>query len=74
MKNLLQGKTAIVTGGSKGIGRATAELFISEGANVIISSLSEGSASRSPGIPIIGQLVPVSADTSWRDVVARRRE
>jgi 3-oxoacyl-[acyl-carrier protein] reductase len=38
MKRLLEGKTAIVTGASKGIGRATAELFAEDGANVVLTA------------------------------------
>ena len=36
----LTGKTALITGGSKGIGRAAAEIFAAEGCNVIIVSRS----------------------------------
>jgi 3-oxoacyl-[acyl-carrier protein] reductase len=38
MNRLLEGKTAIVTGASKGIGRATAELFAEDGANVVLTA------------------------------------
>ncbi|MFM2480931.1 SDR family NAD(P)-dependent oxidoreductase [Celerinatantimonas sp. YJH-8] len=38
MKKLLEGKTAIVTGASKGIGLAIAELFAEEGANVVLTA------------------------------------
>jgi 3-oxoacyl-[acyl-carrier protein] reductase len=36
---LLQGKTAIVTGGARGIGKAIAQKFASEGANIAITDL-----------------------------------
>ncbi|TGD73275.1 SDR family oxidoreductase [Mangrovimicrobium sediminis] len=41
MKQLLEGKTAIVTGASKGIGFAIAQVFAEEGANVVMTARSE---------------------------------
>jgi NAD(P)-dependent dehydrogenase (short-subunit alcohol dehydrogenase family) len=37
----LEGKVAMVTGGAKGIGRAICELFVQEGARVLIADLDE---------------------------------
>ena len=37
---LLEGKTALVTGASKGIGRAIAQSYAEEGANVAFTYLS----------------------------------
>jgi 3-oxoacyl-[acyl-carrier protein] reductase len=46
---LLDGKAAIVTGSARGIGRATAELFASEGARVLINDLDGDVAEQAAG-------------------------
>ena len=46
---LLEGKSAIVTGSARGIGRATAELFASQGAKVLINDLDGDVAEQAAG-------------------------
>jgi NAD(P)-dependent dehydrogenase (short-subunit alcohol dehydrogenase family) len=40
---MLEGKTAIVTGGARGIGLAIAKRYVAEGARVVIADIDEGS-------------------------------
>lgn len=42
----LEGKTAIITGGANGIGRATTELFVKEAANVVIADFNPDAAAQ----------------------------
>jgi len=50
----LKNKTALVTGGASGIGRATAELFAREGARVAVADLTEGGVDTVNAIRVAG--------------------
>src|SRR3954453_21019097 len=58
---LLDGKTAIITGSARGIGRATAELFAAEGAQVTINDIDGDIAEQAAG-EIKGKTIAVSGD------------
>lgn len=69
----LQGKTALVTGGSRGIGRATCLALAREGASVAVNYVSNAQAARKVVTEIEGvggEAMMVEADVSNPDSVA----
>jgi 3-oxoacyl-[acyl-carrier protein] reductase len=58
---LLDGKSAIITGSARGIGRATAELFCSEGAKVLINDL-DGDVAEEASKEIDGETAVFAGD------------
>ena len=68
----LNGKAALVTGAASGIGRAIAELFAAEGANVVVADLSQGGLDVVARIENLGgKAIFVQVDVSKSDDVSR---
>lgn len=77
----LQGKTALVTGASRGIGRGIAEAFAGEGCDLLVTArkaepLEELAAqlARSAGVRVIAQAADVSEETAVSELFATVRE
>ena len=64
---LLDGKAAIVTGSARGIGRATAELFVAEGAKVLINDI-DGDVAEQASSEIDGETAVFAGDLTKDDV------
>jgi 3-oxoacyl-[acyl-carrier protein] reductase len=64
---VLDGKSAIVTGSARGIGRATAELLVGEGAQVLINDLDGDVAEQAAG-EIQGETAVFAGDLTKEDV------
>lgn len=66
----ISGQTAVVTGASKGIGKAIAERFADEGANVVVNSRSsERAEAAAADVGSDGNAVGIAADVSNYDEV-----
>lgn len=71
------GRTAIVTGGGKGMGAATVRLLAAEGANVIAADVDIESAKQladTLGPKVMAANLDVRSPKSWNDVVAKATE
>src|SRR6476469_4617621 len=68
---LLDGKAAIVTGSARGIGRSTAELFVSEGAKVLINDLDADVAEQTSG-EIDGETAAYAGDLTTEGAADER--
>ena len=64
---ILDGKSAIITGSARGIGRATAELFVREGAKVLINDL-DGDVAEEAANEIDGETAVFAGDLTKPDV------
>jgi cyclopentanol dehydrogenase len=64
----LKGKVAIVSGGARGMGRATAELFVREGAKVVAGDVLEAEGADQSEVDFVK--LDVTQEDSWNTVVA----
>jgi 3alpha(or 20beta)-hydroxysteroid dehydrogenase len=73
----LEGKVAIVTGGARGQGLTAAELFVREGARVVLADILDGEGKDAAGT--LGENahfvhLDVTQEEDWRNAVAESRE
>jgi 3-oxoacyl-[acyl-carrier protein] reductase len=67
---LLDGRTAVITGGAQGLGRAIAERFVAEGARVVLGDVDLDAAQRCADELGDGNAVAVRCDVTSEDEVA----
>lgn len=64
----LKGKVALVSGGARGMGRATAELFVREGAAVVAGDVLDAEGAAESQVDFVK--LDVTQEDSWNQVVA----
>ncbi|MGC8609198.1 MAG: SDR family NAD(P)-dependent oxidoreductase, partial [Thermoplasmata archaeon] len=69
MTGKLEGKTALITGASRGIGRSIAEIFASEGCKIAINYNKDEAGARSVKDATGGEIF--KADVSKRDEIRK---
>jgi NAD(P)-dependent dehydrogenase (short-subunit alcohol dehydrogenase family) len=73
----LQGQVALVTGGARGLGRATALALAREGANLVVADILEDGLAQTErelnglGVESVGAVCDVSAESNVEDLVQR---
>jgi len=70
---MLRGKTALITGGTSGIGFVTARLFLANGARVAITGSNPAKLSEARSA-LGGDIITICADVQSRGDLARMRE